>query len=206
MLLIKTEKLLSATGEIYNNTYGYIRRYSKIFRQRSSKNFMNIHKVLKFLDKQILNPSLGLPEEVFFFISRLTPLVNVDLLIKEENGRTLLAWRDDQFTGKGWYVPGGIIRFKETMKERLEKVAETEIGAKVEFEPNPIAVNEIILKRETRGHFISFLFKGCLQSSFIPKNKGLKETDAGYLKWHKSCPDNLLKTHKIYEAYINDVS
>lgn len=34
--------------------------------------FMNIHETIKFLDKQIPNPSLGLPEEVFLFISRIT--------------------------------------------------------------------------------------------------------------------------------------
>ena len=56
---------------------------------------MNIHKVIEFLDKQISNLSLGLPEEIFLFVSRTTPLVNVDLLIKDENGRTLLSWRDE---------------------------------------------------------------------------------------------------------------
>ena len=29
--------------------------------------FMNIHETIKFLDKQIPNPSLGLPEEVVLF-------------------------------------------------------------------------------------------------------------------------------------------
>lgn len=164
---------------------------------------MNITNAIEVLDKQVPNPSEGLPDELFLFISRITPIVNVDLLIRDENGRTLLAWRNDQYTGEGWHLPGGIIRFKETMKERLEKVAKKEIGAKVEFEPKPIAINEIILSKKTRGHFISFLFKCYLSKSFIPENKGLKETDAGYLKWHKSCPDNLLKVHKIYRAYLN---
>ena len=67
---------------------------------------------IKFLENQIKNPSKGLPQEIFFFISRITPMINVDLLIKDEKGRTLLAWRDDEFY-KGWHIPGGIIRFKE---------------------------------------------------------------------------------------------
>ena len=57
--------------------------------------------------------------------------IYIDMLvqhIKDENERTLLSWRDDQFTGSGWHVPGGIVRFKETMEARLGKVAETEIG------------------------------------------------------------------------------
>lgn len=164
---------------------------------------MNIREAIAFLDKQVPSPTKGLPIEVFYYISRTTPLVNVDLLIKDEKGHTLLSWRNDHNSGKGWHLPGGIIRFKETMKKRLEKVAETEIGAKVEFELKPIAINEIIIKqRKIRGHFISFLYKCCLSSSFIPQNKGLKNSDAGYLKWHESCPDNLLKYHEMYRKYI----
>jgi len=25
----------------------------------------------------------------------------------------------------------------------------------------------------------------------------------GYLKWHESCPDNLLEVHKMYRKYIS---
>ena len=46
---------------------------------------MNISEAIEFLDTEIANPSLGLPEELFIFISRITPMVNVDLLIKDEN-------------------------------------------------------------------------------------------------------------------------
>lgn len=163
---------------------------------------MNIGEAIKFLDKQIKNPAKGLPEEIFLFASRIVPMTNVDLLIKDETGRTLLSWRDDQYAGTGWHLPGGIIRFKETIKKRLEKVAETEIGANVKFELKPIAVNEIMIKSKTRGHFISLLYKCYLSSNFIPENKGLEETDAGYLKWHATCPDNLLKGHNIYKKFL----
>ena len=167
---------------------------------------MNIADAIAILDKHVSNPSAGLPDEVFYYISRTTPLVNVDLLIKDENGCTLLSWRNDQYCRQGWHLPGGIVRFKEKMVKRVEKVAETEIGTKIKFEPKPIAVNEIILKQKTRGHFISFLYRCYLSSSFMPKNKKLEETDAGYLKWHKSCPDNLLKTQGIYRVYINQIT
>jgi len=166
---------------------------------------MDIHEAIAFLDRQIPNPSLGLPEEVFLFISRMSPMVNVDLLIKDENTRTLLAWRDDEFSGAGWHVPGGIIRFKEYMKARIQKVAETEIGAVVEFEPVPIAVNEIILDQNTRGHFISFLYKCFLSSKYVPENKGLTDKDNGYLKWHDSCPKNLVNVHEMYRKYIGNI-
>jgi colanic acid biosynthesis protein WcaH len=160
---------------------------------------MNIADAIEFLNKQVPNPSEGLPDELFYYVSRITPLVNVDLLIKDENGRTLLAWRDDQYCGKGWHVPGGIVRFKETLETRVKKVAETEIGVNISFDPIPIAVNQLIHPElKIRSHFISILYKCFLSSTFVSKNKGLSNKDKGYLMWHDSCPDNLIKYHEIY--------
>lgn len=164
---------------------------------------MNIADAIAILNKQVPNPQAGLPDELFFYISRVTPLVNVDLLIKDEFGRTLLSWRNDQYAGEGWHLPGGIVRFRETLETRVKKVAETEIGISVDFDPNPIAINQIIRnEREIRSHFISILYKCTLSSAFVPENKGLSNTDEGYLKWHATCPDNLLKFHEIYRKFL----
>ena len=164
---------------------------------------MNIADAIKVLDKNVKNPSDGLPDDVFYYISRNTPLVNVELLIKDEKNRTLLSWRDDQYCGQGWHIPGGIVRFKETLITRVKKVAETEIGTSVAYATSPVAIKEIILNdRVIRGHFISFLYKCFLSSTFIPENKGIPPFSAGYLKWHDSCPDDLLKIHDVYREYI----
>lgn len=163
---------------------------------------MDINKAIKFLGKQIPNPSLGLPEEVFLFVSRMTPMVNIDLLIKDKKGRTLLSWRNNKYDGVGWHIPGGIIRFKEKMETRILKAAKKEIGATIKFKPLPIAMNQVICDHKTRGHFISFLYKCSISDKFIPKNKGLKKGDDGYLAWHDSCPENLLKVHEMYRKFI----
>ena len=164
---------------------------------------MNIAQAIKYLEKQIKNQSRGLPQEIFFFISGLTPLVNVDLLIQDERKRILLAWRDDQYTGTGWHIPGGIVRFKETLEKRVQKVAEKEIGIMVKFDPVPVAINQVIISRRIRGHFISFLYRCFLSSKFIPKNRGLTKNDNGCLMWHRSWPKNLIDIHKkMYKNYL----
>lgn len=95
------------------------------------------------------------------------------------------------------------MRFKETLETRIKKVAEIEIGAPVDFNLHPIAINQIIHNvRKNRGHFISILYKCSLPSSFVPENKGLSISDAGYLMWHANCPDNLLKLHEIYRCFL----
>ncbi len=164
---------------------------------------MNAIQAITYLEKQINDPSKGLPKEIFYFISRLTPLVNVDLLIKDEQGRILLSWRDDRLIGRGWHIPGGIVRFKQCLEDRIKKVAEMEIGTPVKFDSVPIAINQVMQSQNTRGHFISFLFNCFLSGKFIPKNIGLKENDNGYLMWHISWPKNMVDSQKkIYKNYI----
>lgn len=165
---------------------------------------INISDAIAVLDKQVPNPSMGLPDEVFYYISKTTPLVNVDLLIKDENGRTLLSWREDPIAGTGWHIPGGIIRFKETFEQRIQKVAQLEVGVDhIQFDPTPLAINQIILNNhEIRGHFISILYDCFLSTTFIPENRGLSNVVPGYLMWHDSCPDDLLKFHEIYREFL----
>lgn len=167
----------------------------------------NIEAAVASLIDAVPDPSMGLPDKVFCYISRMTPLVNVDLLIKDEDSRTLLSWRNDAYDGIGWHVPGGIVRFKERLETRVAKVAELEIGASVQFDPRPIDLHQFIHReREIRGHFISLLYRCFLPSTYKPINKGLSEKDAGYLAWHDRCPENLLHIHEVYRKYINSKS
>ena len=163
---------------------------------------MKLEQIIAELEHQIQDPQKGLPEEVFLLVSRLVPMVNVDLLVKDENDRTLLAWRDDPYAGPGWHLPGGILRFKEKIETRIRKVAATEIGKAVSFEPIPLAINQVLCDHDTRGHFISLLYKCLLTGEFIPSNGGLTEKEAGFLKWHDRRPRNLIKTHAMYRRFI----
>ena len=164
---------------------------------------MDIFQATEFLKQAVPDPTAGLPDDVFYYISQTTPLINVDLLIKDEKKRTLLAWRDDKYSGQGWHIPGGIIRFKETLETRVQKVAETEVGTTVKFDPSPLTINQLIRHdREVRGHFISILYNCSLPRAFEPANFSRTPQDAGYLMWHEKCPDNLLSFHEIYRSYI----
>jgi colanic acid biosynthesis protein WcaH len=162
---------------------------------------------IALLVEAVADPCAGLPDDVFYFISRMTPLVNVDLLIKDESGRTLLSWRDDAFAGKGWHVPGGIVRFKEALETRVEKVAQMEIGTSVRYDPTPVAIHQFIHReRDLRGHFISILYKCSLPGTFRPRNEKRTEADRGYLMWHDRCPENIIDIHEIYRKYIDETA
>ena len=159
-----------------------------------------LHNILS----KVGNAREGLPEDVFLLVSQLTPLVNVELLIKDEEKGTLLTWRHDEFYGPAWHLPGGIVRFKELASTRIKKVAKSELGATVSFDIKPIEVNEIMNKnRDIRGHFISLLYS-CKLTSTLNKNSEFKEENPinGYWRWFKDCPDNLVFQHEIYRQKI----
>lgn len=155
------------------------------------------------IEKYSYIPSEGLPDPLFYFISRHTPLVNVDLLIKNNSGSTLLSWRDDEHCGHGWHIPGGIIRFQETLESRIKAVAHLEIGCDVTFQPKPLDINQVIIPhKKNRSHFISLLYECKLLEDINLENQKSSIGMPGYLKWHSTVPHDLLSYHHIYQKYL----
>jgi len=158
---------------------------------------------VKILDWSSKQPQFGLPDDIFYFVSRSTPLINVDLLVKDKNNGVLLSWRDDEYTGNGWHIPGGIVRYKENIKKRVDEVSRLELKGIVACDQDPIAVNEIITdKQRDRGHFISLLFNCSINDDYKINNGNLLPTDPGFLKWFQKCPEDLISWHEIYREYI----
>jgi hypothetical protein len=136
-----------------------------------------------------------LPEDLFLLISRVVPMVNVDLLIKDSQNRTLLTWRDDEIYGAGWHLPGGVIRFREKAAERVRKVARMELGAEATFDETPLWVAEMIdptllYRCELAGEPRADL-----------EYRGGQPT-AGAWKWHTHCPPDLLPFHRVYARFL----
>lgn len=158
-----------------------------------------MNRLIDELSDVIGDPNAGLPEEVFLFASRITPMVNVDLLIRNDRGETLLTWRGGDYYAPGWHVPGGVVRYKESAYERIHKVAKIELGVGVEFETTPILVSEIIRSpsRVNRGHFISLLFDCKL------KNLPVRQKGYGDFRWFKKCPSDMIPVHSMYKDIIN---
>lgn len=158
-----------------------------------------------------IKPENGLGTELFLFSSTLAPVVNVDLLVVNEKKQILLAWRDDVHCGTGWHVPGGCIRFKESIEERLQKTALEELGHMVHFESNPIKVFEIffdenrtkIVDQRERAHFITLVYRctfpqGC-------EFKKVQEGEPGCLRWFDEIPENLLEIQACYRSNWNEI-
>lgn len=156
---------------------------------------------VKIVQESVGDASLGLPEEVFELTSSIVPMINVDLLFQDERGRILMIWREDPICGCGWHIPGGIIRFKESIEERLLKTAQNELGTQVWFDPKPMAINELMMPYDLRGHFISLLYRCYLSDSFpkFPAAGSKERYQAGDICWHSTCPQQWVKgQRKVY--------
>lgn len=157
-----------------------------------------LSKAIQRIDTHVGDPKTGIGEEVFHMVSRYTPMVNVDLLIKNREGAILLTWRDDQFYGPGWHLPGGVIRFKETFAERIQAVATSELNTQVSFSETPIMAQQVMNhSRDTRGHFISLLFTAELEAPLDDAQRYVPEKPkTNQWQWHLHMPDNLITVHK----------
>ena len=149
----------------------------------------------------------GLPDEVFTYISTITPLINVDLLVRNDKGEVLLSWRKDP-RRDGWHIPGGIIRYKETFEHRIVEVARLELGTDVTFDSDPIMIKEIFVPERRRGHGISLLYecKPVKDIDIDAFNKGKGENDNGFLKWFDKCPEVFVYgQRRAYEEYLKEL-
>ena len=166
----------------------------------------NLAASLDAVQAQIHDPRAGLPEELFLFISGVTPLVNVDLLIQDDAGRTLLTWRDDAFYGPGWHVPGGVIRFQETAAERLRAVARLELWVDIESDPAPVAVHELIdAGRREREHSIALLYRCRLLAPLSDARRASSSPPRpGQWAWHQGYSENLIREHRVYQRFFHE--
>jgi hypothetical protein len=123
-------------------------------------------------------------------------------LIRDDAGRTLLTWRNDEFFGPGWHVPDGIIRYKEMASDRI-RCALQELCAQVAFEPVPLLVSETIREQDNHEHFISLLYS-CKLVTPLDESRQARSSPpaAGEWRWHESCPPDLLNIQALYARFL----
>jgi ADP-ribose pyrophosphatase YjhB (NUDIX family) len=136
---------------------------------------------LQKLIGKIEHPELGLPQGVFDPLCKIVPFVGPELVVVNNKKEILLIYRDDGFW-KGWHFPGGLLRFNETMDQRLKAVAKKELGVtikKSEF----LFHNDYI--KNPRGHDVSLMYLCAIKGE--PKNG----------KFFKQMPKDIIPQHKI---------
>ena len=156
-----------------------------------------------------------LPLELFLLVSRLVPLFTVDLWIERHDRAVLLTWREDEFFGRGWHVPGSALRLGDSTQYRLQECAREELGAEIKADTLPFDLMEEIQPRlrdgddpkaRDRAHNVSAAYRCRLLTPPDPARAyhpyaGLPP-EPGQWAWHPRCPDELLPVHRCYEKHF----
>ena len=79
------------------------------------------------MSEPLLSPSS------FLEVVRSTPLVSIDLILRNPAGEVLLGQRINQPARGYWFVPGGRIRKNERLAEAFRRLAREEVGQALEL-------------------------------------------------------------------------
>jgi len=143
---------------------------------------------LSGLLKKIDDPHAGLPQPVFEALLKVVPFVACEIVVIGKDG-IFLTWRNDKWF-KGWHFPGGLMRFNEDFKERIDYVVKNELDAKLKSYHLLFVEN---FNFSQRGHTVSLVFLCELDS--IPK--------VG--KFFKKIPKDILKSHRDIWKKIEEI-
>jgi colanic acid biosynthesis protein WcaH len=137
------------------------------------------------------------PEE-FLRIVDATPLVSIDLIIRNERGEVLLGQRLNRPARDFWFVPGGRIWKNERVNEALRRISKREIGVTIDqarligafdhiYEDNFLGAPDV------NTHYVVLGFEAHLSSSA----KLVGDDQHGELKWWSV--DELLASERVHE-------
>ena len=70
---------------------------------------------------------MHLDRKIFQTIVQHTPLVSIDLIIKNAQGQVLLGRRNNRPAQGYWFVPGGRIRKNETLAQAFKRLTSAEL-------------------------------------------------------------------------------
>ena len=168
-----------------------------------------VEAAIELLRNAELDTDRGMPEALFWTVSALIPVPNVDLLIVNGRGELLLSWRKDDFYGESWHIPGGCMHFNESFGHCIQETAKREIHTEVDYDEEAVAVRNVIRglhysqrhPRE-RGHNVAMLFRCRLPEGFEIDNGQLCESDNGYLKWFAKLPEDFMQIQHIYDDIL----
>ena len=98
------------------------------------------------------------------------------------------------------------MRYGETFEHRLLETSKRELGCIIEFDPEPIAVRNVLRGANPkqphpneRGHNIAILFNCRLPDGFEIDNGDKGLDDNGYLKWFDRLPDTFLNIQYVFK-------
>ncbi len=143
---------------------------------------MDINKLAEELKK--VKPFPNMPPEIFFSLTKLLPMLAIELFIVNENGEFVLVQKKGRFNG--WALPGGFLGLNEDIEVACRRISKKYLGMKVSHVTflNICNLPEKIYGKD-KGHVVVLIFKCNLPK--LSKN----------VTYFKKIPKNILSHHKV---------
>tara|TARA_R110000868_G_scaffold265860_4_gene524753 strand:+ start:682 stop:1212 length:531 start_codon:yes stop_codon:yes gene_type:complete len=87
--------------------------------------------------------SKSLIPEDFYRVVEKTPLVSVDLIIKNKDNEIVLGYRNNNPAFSTYFTPGGVIRKNEKVDDAIKRVLKDEVGIEYDTIVNRITFNGV---------------------------------------------------------------
>lgn len=71
-----------------------------------------------------------LSDDVFADVVRHAPLISIDLIMRDPEGKILVGWRTNEPARGSWFVPGGCIRKDESLADAFARILIAETGCR----------------------------------------------------------------------------
>ena len=126
-----------------------------------------------------------LSDEDYKFVYDRVPRYCVDLMVQDSEGALLLTRRDiPPFEGL-WHLPGGGLRFGESIEEAIKRIAEKELGVEVEIIEIAGTINNFPDNNpgDQPRHSMSVVYK-----VKIPEGEATNASEASDIRFFKELP------------------
>lgn len=106
-----------------------------------------------------------LAADKFRSIIELTPLVSIDLVVKNAQGKYLLGLRTNRPAKNFWFVPGGRIQKNESLAAAFKRLTKQELGKELSIEharllgPFDHFYEDCVFGCETSTHYVAIAYE-----------------------------------------------
>ena len=134
-----------------------------------------------------------LSDEDYDFIYSRVPRICVDLLVTNSKGEVLLTQRTIEPYLNHWHLPGGRIKFKESISDAVKRIAKAEIGVELDNIGTVAGTCEFPdeIQKEQERHSISIVHK-----IMLPDGVPLSAQDK--YKWVLKIPEPTIPPQKQF--------
>lgn len=141
-----------------------------------------------------------LKKETFSTVIQSTPLVSIDLIVKNAQGQALLGERLNKPAKGFWFVPGGRILKDEPMAEAFKRLTKDELGQTFTIDqaellgPYDHFYNDNVFGDEFSTHYVAIAFVLTLTDNLLELPLNIQH---GSYKWFDV--DSLLADSKVHQ-------